>query len=198
MATVTGIVSRVIIKSSEADPRGFCKMALQVNGQYHNGLLWQNKTTKAYELKGDFNGKQEAVAQGDTVSFETTTSGAYTNIDTKSIKIISKGTGQSQQQAAPFKKSYTPKTEAKPAVDWEKKDMQMNIGGLLHDATAVFQGLCAAGAFTATDVKKMQKDTDMIMGIIKSYTQALYRTKNEIIADPTGEKEFDVEIPKED
>lgn len=206
--TVQGVVASINIKdqvrtSQYGNSKSF-GIKLEGDDSWYNGMVSEDKKYEGvYKVKTGKDDGYKEITKGCTVNLCLKKSGDYENIALGQSSVINTGSAPQQQTAtAPVQQAAT--QPAKAPVDWEKKDLQMNIGGLLHDASALVAAMIAADGAPKTMLKAAAKDPEAkgfddtaVLGMVRHYTLELYKLKEGIITEiQTGVVDgFDDELP---
>lgn len=209
--TVQGVVASINIKdqvrtSQYGNSKSF-GIKLEGDDSWYNGMVSEDKFNEGvYKIKTGKDDGYKEITKGCTVNLCLKKSGQYENINLGQSSVVEQSTQPALSAQAPVQPvtAATPAPTAKPAVDWEKKDLQMNIGGLLHDASALVAAMIAADGAPKTMLKAAAKDPEAkgfddtaVLGMVRHYTLELYKLKEGIITElQTGKvDDFDDELP---
>lgn len=211
MAQVTGMVDRLMIKEDNVgiakNGQEYCPIGINMNGNWYNTkFLWKDKNGGGFILKHDKGGKVE---KGDTITI--TIDDKYNSVDVNKVVLVSKGAGGSAEPTAykpPFeKKSFTPaKKKAADDVDWDLRNLQIRVGGLLHDSTGLVSSLIQTGSVPKTLLEKAGKDPEKkafddstIMSLVEHYTYQLYMLGDTVVENLRNPSFIEnLKLPKED
>lgn len=207
--TVQGVVAAINVKADVKDfGNGPVKnFGIQIDGEWYNGMVNEDKRNAgSFPIKtGKADGYTEITKGSEVTLCLKKNAKGYENINLSQSYVTKPAV---QAPSAPIQPAVSASAQqqapAKPAVDWEKKDLQMNIGGLLHDASALVSAMIAADGAPKTMLKAAAKDPEAkgfddtaVLGMVRHYTLELYKLKEGIITEiQTGKvDDFDDEMP---